>query len=103
MLEIAKKVTALYENIKQIDIQQKKLTLIQNEKKNLDVFRHKYRQTISTLLEYHSEFHEKLFEGKGKILGQDIISGDLTFQLEVQHKTQSFIKEFLNEVFENNI
>ncbi len=100
LLEKAKKVAALNEKIKQIEIQQGKLRHIQGEEKSLEAIQAKFKQTIINLESANSKFYEKYLEGKREILGQDIISGDLTFHLEVQHKTQFFQNDFINEVFD---
>ena len=100
LLERAKKVAALNEKIKQIEIQQSKLKHIQGEEKSLEAIQAKFKQTIANLENAHSKFYEKYLEGKMEILGQDIISGDLTFHLEIQHRTQFFQSDFINEVFD---
>lgn len=100
LLERAKKVKALNEKIKQIEIQQNKLKHIEGEEKSLETIRVKFYQTIDTLVSTHSKFYEQHLESKRKILGQDVISGDLTFHLEVKHKTQTFQSDFINEIFD---
>jgi hypothetical protein len=100
LLERAKKVTSLNEKIKQIEIQQDKLKHIRGEEKSFEIIKTKVKETITKLETAHSKFYEKYLEGKGEILEQDVISGDLTFHLEVQHKTQFFQNDFINEVFD---
>jgi hypothetical protein len=100
LLEKANKVNALNEKIKQIEIQQNKLKQIEAEEKVAKSIQERQEKTITDLCVMHAAFYEKYNEAKDEILSQNIISGELSFGLNVAHRTQLFQKDCLNEVFD---
>jgi len=100
LLEKANKVNALNEKIKQIEIQQNKLKQIEAEEKVAKNIQERQENTTVELCLMHAGFCEKYNEAKDEILSQKIISGELSFGLKVVHRTQSFQKDCLNEVFD---
>lgn len=100
LLEKANRVDALNKKNKQIEDQQNKLKQIEAEERVARIIQERQEKAIADLCKMHAAFYEKYNEAKDEILLQDIISGELSFGLNVAHRTQSFQKECLNEVFD---
>lgn len=89
---------ALDEKIKKLDFESKKLNEILKKDSEFIKLRQTYENLIKELIENHSKFYENLFLAKSEILKQNVIVGELEFNMDVSFENIRFQNEFIDEV-----
>ncbi len=93
-----KKSKALDEKLEKLAVEEKKLKEISSEEKKLLNKKSQHQEIVKRILTTHTKFYDNLFLAKSSILEQRIISGTISFNIEISFKNSSFQKEFIEEI-----
>jgi ABC-type cobalamin/Fe3+-siderophores transport system ATPase subunit len=98
LLEKAQKSKSLNEKIKKLDEEEKKLKEITEQENNREKLITDYKKLIKVIPKNHSKFFDNFFNAKTEILKQRIITGELTFDIDIMPKNKAFDENFVNDI-----
>ncbi len=89
---------SLEEKIKKLEIETKKLNEIQEKDDELKRLKDTFSSLQKELINNHSKFYEIQFIAKSEVLKQNVIVGELEFNMDVIFENTRFQTEFIDEV-----
>lgn len=101
ILPIQKRISeskALDEKIRKLTAEEEKLKLISEQEINFEKVRKLFDNIIEELVNTHQDYYSEIFKAKNLILQQNIINGELEFDINITFKNDSFQKLFIDEV-----
>jgi ABC-type cobalamin/Fe3+-siderophores transport system ATPase subunit len=95
LIEKVKASTILSKKVENLKDEESKLEQIIKSEGDLKKKEKNYKQLINEIADSHSEFYKNIFSVKSEILKQTVISGEISFDIIIEFKLESFKRDFV--------